>query len=46
LKKRAAVVFPSNTHYKELILKAGLKPKAEYTHYIHKTLSKKIVVIE
>ncbi|MBI2575407.1 methyltransferase domain-containing protein [Candidatus Woesearchaeota archaeon] len=46
LKKRAAVVFPDTAPYTALIKKAGLKLAGEHTHYIHKTLSKKIVVLE
>ncbi len=46
MKKRAVVVFPDTAPYKALIKKAGLKLVGEHTHYIHKTLSKKIVVVE
>lgn len=46
LRKKAVVVFPDNVNYKRLIKKAKLKILAEYDYYIHKSMSKRIVVIE
>lgn len=46
LKKRAAVVFPDFVDYKALIKKSRLKIKKEISYYVHKSLTKKIVVLE
>jgi tRNA (guanine10-N2)-dimethyltransferase len=43
--KTAVIGFPSTVRHKPLIKKAKLKIKQEFTYYLHKTLSKKIVVI-
>ncbi len=45
LKKKAAIVFPDNINSKKLIKKAGLKIKDEFGYYIHKSMTKKIVII-
>lgn len=44
--KRAVIIFPSNYDYKKAIAGTSLKIKAAYKHYIHKSLSKVIVVLE
>ncbi len=46
LKKRAVIAFPNFVDHKVLLKKAGFRILSEYRHYIHKSLSKKIVVIE
>ncbi len=46
LKKRAVVVFPHFVNYKSLVKKAKLKIKKEFSIYIHKSLTRKIVVVE
>ncbi len=46
LKNRAVVVFPNKTDYKKMIVSAGLKIEGEFEYYIHKSLTKKIVIIE
>ena len=46
LKKQAVVCFPSFINHKRFIKNAKLKLKAEYSYYLHKSLSKKICVIE
>ncbi len=45
MKKRAVVVFPGNVKYKPLIRAAKLKIESEFSHYIHKSMTKKIVVL-
>jgi tRNA (guanine10-N2)-dimethyltransferase len=47
LKKRAVIIFPDFIDYKKMIQKAkGLAIKKEFDYYIHKSMTKKIVVIE
>ena len=46
LKKRAVVCFPSFINHKKYIKAAKLKLKAEYSYYLHKSLSKTICVLE
>jgi tRNA (guanine10-N2)-dimethyltransferase len=46
LKKRAVIGFPDFAPYKKLIKAAKLKIKGEFTIYLHKRLSKKIVILE
>jgi tRNA (guanine10-N2)-dimethyltransferase len=46
LKKRAVLVFPHYSPYKKLISKAGLKMVKDFSWYIHRSLTRKIVVIE
>jgi len=46
LRKRAVVIFPDNVNYKKLIKKAKLKIIEEFDYYIHKSMTKKIVVLE
>lgn len=45
LRKKAVVIFPDFINHKRLIKKAGLKIKAEFDYYLHKSLSKKIIVM-
>lgn len=46
LGKRAVIGFPDTADYRKLIKKTGLEIKDEFTYYLHKSLSKKIVLIE
>ncbi len=46
LGKTAVVVFPDFINHKRLIKAAKLKLKAEFHYYLHKSLTKKIVVIK
>lgn len=46
LKKRAVVCFPDFIDHKKFIRKAKLKLKAEYSYYLHKSLSKTICILE
>jgi len=46
LGKRAVIIFPDNVNYKKLIKKAKLKIIGEYDYYIHRSMTKKIVVLE
>jgi tRNA (guanine10-N2)-dimethyltransferase len=46
LKIRAVIVFPDFIKHKSLIKRANLKLKAEYTYYLHRTMSRTICVIE
>src|SRR3989338_9709331 len=45
LVKRAVVVFPDDVNYKKLVKKAKLKISSEYSYYVHKTMTRKIVVL-
>lgn len=46
LEKKAVVVFPDFVDYRKLVKKAGLNIEKEFSHYIHKSLTKKIVVLK
>lgn len=46
LKKRAVIGLPSNTDVKVLLKRTGLKLVGSYDYYIHKSLSKKIIVVQ
>lgn len=46
LTRRAVVVFPHFISYKPLLKKTNLKIRAEFTYYIHKSLSKRIVILQ
>ena len=46
LKKQAVICFPSFINHKKYIKAAKLKLKAEYSYYLHKSLSKTVCVIE
>ena len=46
LGKRAVIVFPDFVDYKTLIKQSGLKLVEEFDFYIHKSLSKRIVVLK
>lgn len=46
LKGKAVVVFPNSINYKKLIKEAKLQINEEFSYYIHKSLTKKIVVLE
>ena len=43
--RKAVIGFPDFVDYKLLMKKAGLRITREFTYYLHKSLSKKIVVI-
>jgi len=45
LKKQAVISFPDFVDYKKIIEEAGFSIKKEYDYYLHKSLSKRIVVI-
>jgi len=44
-KGRAVVCFPDFVDYKKLIKKSGLKIEKEFSYYLHKSLTKKIIII-
>ncbi len=44
--KGAVIGFPDFVNYKKIIKDSGLKIKKEFTYYLHKSLSKKIVLIK
>lgn len=43
--KKAVIVFPDKINYKKLIKKSRLKLEQDFDYYIHKSLTKKIVVV-
>ncbi len=45
LKKKAVVIFPNYVNYKKLIKKANLKIEKEFSQFIHRSLTRKIVVL-
>ncbi len=45
LTKRAVIVFPHYVKYDDMIKKTTLNKVAEYSWYVHKTLTRKIVVV-
>ena len=45
LKKKAVISFPDFIDYKKLIKSAKLKIEKEFDYYLHKSLSKKIILI-
>jgi len=46
LRKRAVIIFPDNINYRKLIKNAKLKIIGEFDYYIHRSMTKKIVVLE
>ncbi len=46
LKKKAVVVFPNKANCKKLIKQTRLHIKEEFSYYVHKSLTKEIVVLE
>jgi len=46
LQKKAVIIFPSFVEYKKLLRKSKLKKEKEFTIYIHKSLSRKIVLLK
>ena len=44
--KRAVIIFPSYIDYKKIIKNSKLKLKKEFESYVHKNLTRKIVVLE
>lgn len=45
LTKKAVIMFPNSINYKKLIKQAKLKPEQEFSHYVHQSLTRKIVVL-
>lgn len=45
LQKKAVLIFPHFVDYKKLIQKAKLKKEKEFSLYVHKNLTRKIVVL-
>lgn len=45
LRKKAVVIFPDFIEYKKLIKKSKLKISNEFDYYIHKSLTKKITIL-
>ncbi len=43
--RRAVVIFPGSADHALLVSKAGLKQVEEFSHYVHKGMTKKITVI-
>src|SRR3989344_1860288 len=43
--ERAVIGFPDTVNYKQIIRDAGFKIKNEFTYYLHRSLSKKIIVL-
>ena len=46
VKKRAVLIFPDFANVEKLLKKSKLKIKAKYSHYLHKSLSREIFVME
>ena len=46
LRVRAVVAYPHNVNFDKLVKKTGLRIIANYSEYIHRSLTKKIVVLE
>lgn len=46
LKNKAVLIFPDFIDYKKLLNKTNLRIIAEFSYYIHKSLTKKIVLLE
>ncbi len=45
LGKRAVVLFPHYVKYRELVKKAGFNIKKEFSQFVHKSLTRKILVL-
>ena len=43
IKKKAVIVFPSYADYKKLLKKNGFKIEFEYSDYVHRSLTRKMV---
>lgn len=46
LTKKAVIIFPDFIDYKKLIKKSKLKIEKEFSYYIHKSMTKKIVLLK
>lgn len=46
LRKKAAVSFPDFIDYRRIVKKSGFMIEKDYDYYLHKSLSKKIIVIK
>ena len=45
MKKKSVIVFPSYVDYRKLLKKAGFKIEFEYSDYVHRSLTRKIVKV-
>ena len=45
LKKKAVIVFPSYVNYKKILRQSGFKVEFEYSDYVHRSLTRKMVKI-
>ncbi|HLC50275.1 MAG TPA: DNA methyltransferase [Candidatus Nanoarchaeia archaeon] len=45
LKKKSVIVFPSYVDYKKLLKKTGFKIEFEYSDYVHRSLTRKMVKV-
>ncbi len=45
LKKKAVIIFPSYVNYKKLIKNSGFKVEREFSVYVHRSLTRKVVKI-
>ena len=46
LEKRAVVVMPHYVEYRQMFAETGLRIEKEFNQYVHKNLTRKIVVLE
>lgn len=46
LANKAVIVFPDSVDYKKLIKRTKLKVNKEFSYYVHKSMTKKILVLE
>jgi tRNA (guanine10-N2)-dimethyltransferase len=46
LRVRAVLAYPDNIDMKKIVKKTSLKPIKEFSHYVHGTLTRKIIVLE
>ncbi len=45
MKNKAVIIFPHYVNYKKLIKKANLKIEKEFSQFIHRSLTRRIVVL-
>ncbi len=45
MKKRAVVIFPHYVDYKKLIKKANLKLEKEFSQFVHRSLTRRIMIL-
>jgi|SRR3989338_2885584 len=46
LRKKAVIVFPSYVNYRKLLKQSGFRIEKEFSNYVHRSLTRKIVKIE